>query len=284
MTFELTPTSNALSPVRLRALVKGASSTVAVAPPGGGRTYAWWLETLLESAGLPAEVRNAGTEGQRVTRALCDWDREVQQWSPDVIILNYAQYESMQGLLPRWLERNATGWHHHSGPVRERFRTEIVMPLWRRLARLSARVDKILDPGPFRTSPARTVGELHRLVEQTRMSGSPLIIVMDTWPLSQRWQKWFPGMSERVVTMRKEIVTWINELDDPEVRLFKLSEVVGRHDLDEALPDGVHFSAGLHREIAEELAKVILPWACEQPHLRRPGIDLSYVEESRSFG
>jgi hypothetical protein len=283
MTLEPESNWNGLSPVRLRAVVKGASSTVWVSPPGGPRTnqtYAWWLETLLESAGLPAEVRNAGGEAQRVKTALCDWERDVQQWSPDVVILNYAQYECMQGMVPRWLERHATGWHHHSGPVRERYREQILRPAWRKVTRFQGRLDRLMDPGPFRTSPARTVGELRRLVEQIRLAGSPLVLVMDTWPLANRWRQWFPGMSVRIVEMREQIVAWIDETDDPGVRLFQLSEVVARHDLDEALPDGVHFSAVLHREIAEGLAKQILPWAAEQPHLKRPGIDLSYFDRA----
>jgi hypothetical protein len=275
---------NGLSPVRLRALVKGASSTVWVAPPGGPRThqtYAWWLETLLESAGLPSEVRNAGAEADKVTRALCDWGRGVQQWSPDVVVLNYAQYECMQGMLPRWLERHATGWHRHSGPVRERYRKRILTPAWRQLTRMQGRVDKVMDPGPFRTSPEKTVAELQRLVEQIGLSGSPLIFVMDTWPLAKRWREWFPGMNERIVRMREHIVAWTDDVTDPNVRLFPLSQVVSRHDLDQALPDGVHFSAELHREIAEELAKEILPWAAGQPHLNRPGIDLAYFDRPR---
>jgi hypothetical protein len=265
----------ALPPVRLRALIKGASSTVTVAPQGGPRTnqtYGWWLGVLLENAGLPSDVRNVGIAAQKVTQAMCDWEREIKQWSPDVVVLNYGEYECMPALLPRWLERHATGWHHHAGSLRNRYRTKILEPLWRRLASYQGFIDGLLDPGPFRTSPRRTVEELSRLVEMTRAVSGPLILVMDTWPLGTRWRKWFPGMDQRVVEMRKEIVSWLTTNEDPEVRLFRLSEIVGRRPVDEALPDGVHFSAALHREIAEELAKEILAWAAGQPHLQRSGM------------
>lgn len=264
-----------LAPKRLRALVKGASSTVAVAPSRGARThqtYPWWLEALLESAGLPSEVRNAGVEGQRITRALCDWEREVQQWAPDVVILNYGQYECMPGMIPQWLERHATGWHRHSGPVRDRYRQSVISPLWRKLAVYQQKLARSMLTGPFRTSPERTIAELARLVEMIQSTGSPLVIVMDTWPIAPRWQHWFPGMQERSVSLRSEMVSWIDDVDDPGIRLFKLSEIVGAHEIDDAVPDGVHFSADLHREIAENLARVVLPWASQQPHLKRPGL------------
>ncbi|MFZ0667579.1 MAG: SGNH/GDSL hydrolase family protein [Acidimicrobiales bacterium] len=234
---------------------------------------------LLESLGLPAEVRNAGVEAQRVNRALCDWDGEVEQWSPDVVILNYGQYECMPGLLPHWLERHATGWHHHSGPVRDRYRIKVLTPIWRKLVRYQMMADQYVHSGPFRASPQRTVTELARFVEQLKTVSSPLVIVMDTWPIGPRWERWFPGMQRRVVVMRKTIERWIESAEDPEIRLFPLSEIVSRHDPEESMPDGVHFSAGLHREIAEELARAILPWAATQPHLRRPGMKLDFVDE-----
>jgi hypothetical protein len=266
-----------LPPVRLRGLVKGASSTVGVAPMGGPRTnqtYAWWLEVLLESCGLPAEIHNAGIEGQPIQRALCNWDTEVQQWSPDVVVLNYGQYECMPGLLPHWLERHATGWHHHNSPIRDRYRLQFFMPAWRKVVRYQMKVDEYVNSGPFRASPKRTIIELSRLTEQIKTVGTPLVIVMDTWPLSGRWAHWFPGMPRRIEIMRNAIVDWVESTNDPNIRLFRVSEIVKRHDLEEALPDGVHFSSGLHREIAEELAREVLSWAVTQPHLQHPNIRL----------
>ena len=265
-----------LRPVRLRGLVKGASSSVWVAPPGGARTnqtFAWWLEVLLTSAGLPADIRNAGAEAQKVTKALCDWEREIQQWSPDVVVLNYAQYECMPGMVPRWLERHATGWHRHSGPVRNRYREKVLTPVWRRLTRAQRRADELKLPRPFRSSTAKTISELQRLVEQIQLAGNPLVFVMDTWPIALRWQKWFPRMNERTVELRQALEAWLGSSGGTNVRLFRLSEIVARHDLEEALPDGVHFSADLHREIATELARQVLSWAHTQPHLQHPGMD-----------
>jgi hypothetical protein len=267
-----------LKPVRLRGLVKGASSSVWVAPPGGSRTdqtFAWWLEVLLNSAGLPAQIRNAGSEGQKITQALCDWETEIQQWSPDVVVLNYAQYECMPGMLPRWLERHATGWHRHSGPIRNRYRQKVLNPTWRRLTRLQRRADELNLPRPFRSSTGKTILELERLVEQIQLAANPLVFVMDTWPIAPRWQKWFPKMSERISELGEAMTSWAKESSDPNLRLFRLSEIVAGHDLEEALPDGVHFSAELHREIASELAREILPWAATQPHLRHPEMDVT---------
>jgi hypothetical protein len=272
MTLEPASIWDGLPPLRLRVLVKGASTAVWVEPPGGARTnqtYAWWLEVLLEKAGFPSDVRNAGREAQKITKALCDWEDDIQQFSPDVVILNYGIYECMPGMLPRWLERHAVGWHHHSTPIRDSYRAKFLAPTWRRLVTYQQALDSRLDRGPFRTSPQRFIAEMQRLVEMIRVVGSPLVLVMDPSPVSSRWQKWFPGMSDRLDALRVDLVKWLGGLGDPNVRLFGLSEIVFRHDLEEVLPDGAHFTASLHREIAQELANEIAAWAADQPHLKR---------------
>jgi lysophospholipase L1-like esterase len=226
----------------------------------------------LAAAGLPAEVRNAAVEAQLITEALCNWGAEVQQWSPDVVILNYGEYECMPGILPRWLERHAIGWHKHPGRIRERYAANVVKPTWRKLARLQQIVDRIMDPGPFRVRPARATAELARFVDQVRIVGSPLILVMDTWPPSARWRDWFPGMHKRSDAMRAALVEQVRLIAEPDVRIFAVSEIVMARDLETALPDGVHFSADLHHEIASRLASVISEWAAQQPHLQHPGL------------
>lgn len=266
-----------LPPLPIRVLVKGASSTVAVAPPGGPRTeqtYAWWLEVCLTAAGLPAQVRNGGAQGQKVGQALCAWHDEVELWSPDVVILNYGQYEGMPGLLPYWLERHATGWHHHSGIVRDRYRKHILMPVWRRLNRMQRPLDRLMSrPGPFRSSPGHLGTEMSRYVDQVRLIGSPLVLVMDTWQLGPKWRQWFPGMQARADRNGQVLAKWVADRGDPDVRLFRVSEIVDRYPPEISVPDGAHFSAQVHREIAEALAAEVLPWAAGQPHLDRPGLD-----------
>jgi hypothetical protein len=264
-----------LPPIPIRVLVKGASSTVVVEPPGGPRTnqaFAWWLEAMLRAGGFEATVRNAGSEGQRVTRAVCNWEAEVQQWAPDAVVLNYGQYECMPGLLPYFLERHATGWHRHSGPFRERYRRRVADPIWRKLARYQRRAPGwLVAIAPFRSSPKRTLTELRFLIDKIRTVGTPLVIVMETWPVGSRWRHWFPTMHESAVKMREEIENLVSGYGSSDVYRFPMWELVGGLDLDKALPDGVHFSGDLHRKIAEGLSAVVLEWASQQPHLRHPG-------------
>jgi hypothetical protein len=272
------PSWDGLKPRPIRILVKGASSTVWVAPPGGSRrrqTFPWWLQAILDTAGMPAEVRNAGGEAQMITMALCNWDQEVQKWSPDVVILNYGMYECMPGILPRWTERLATGWHTHPGPVRRRVRRRIIPPVWKLLAEFQRRLDKALNPGPYRVKPKRILAELTRYVDQIKIVGSPLVLVMDPWTTSSRWSEWFPGMDLRAARLRALVHDWLNNRGDPDVRLFPLADLIFARDVDAALPDGVHYSATLHRDIADELAAVILEWAGKQDHLQWPAVDLT---------
>ena len=265
-----------LKPVPIRVLVKGTSSTLWVSPPGGAstrQTFPWWLGAFLNDAGLPAEVRNVAREAQKISEALCDWDVEVQRWSPDVVILNYGEYECLPGILPRWMERIATGWHWHPGPVRNRGRRRLVKPAWRHLTAMQVRLDRALDPGPYRVRPKRVLRELGRVIDQIQIVGRPLVLVTDPWSPSSRWRTWFPGMEARTTELRAVMRQWVADRANPDVRLFPLSDLVhGQDDLDVALPDGVHFSAKLHREVGEAMAGVILQWAATQPHLQWPRV------------
>lgn len=261
-----------LPPMPMRVLVKGASSTVVVEPPGGPRTnqaYAWWLEAILRAGGVEATVWNAGTEGGRMIRALCDWEEQVQQWAPDVVVLNYCMYECMPGLMPYWLERHATGWHRHSGPVRERYRSRLVDPMWRRLARLQRRAPaRVVAMNPFRTSQARTLSELRLFIQKVRTVGTPLVIVIGAWPVGSRWRRWFPTMQSNVDSMRVGMEEVVAGFQTDDVRLFPMWELIEGHGVDEAVPDGAHYSGPVHREMAEGLSEMVLEWARHQPHLR----------------
>jgi hypothetical protein len=70
--------------------------------------------------------------------------------------------------------------------------------------------------------------------------------------------------------MNRTIADMVARQNNPDVRIFPVSEAVARHvpDGENPTPDGFHYSAALHREIGRELAAEILLWAEKQPHLQ----------------
>jgi lysophospholipase L1-like esterase len=61
----------------------------------------------------------------------------------------------------------------------------------------------------------------------------------------------------------------IKSLNDPEVQLFPLGAIVGQRPGSQAVPDGVHFSAEVHKEIAAALTRDIEAWVRQQRHLQQ---------------
>jgi len=74
----------------LRVLVKGASRS--------DLDISRVIETELQAAGCPAEVRCTATPAERTKVALRTWQEEVLPWSPDVVILGYGETEAIQRL------------------------------------------------------------------------------------------------------------------------------------------------------------------------------------------
>jgi hypothetical protein len=263
--------------VPARILVKGCSTAVWVAPPSGGRTdfvFSRWLEALLPARGLQCVVRNAGVHAEQITEAMCRWGDEIEGWSPDVVVLNYGVIESLPKILPRPLHRHVHSWHRHAGGLRHAYRAKLVDPVWRTaLRRFQRFVDGALGPAPARVSPGRMKAELVHFVRQTRQVGSPLVLVLDVWDPGPLWQHWMPGSLSRARRHRSAMAEAVEEFGEPDVRLLRASDVVHRHPADFAIPDGVHLSPTLHRELAEMLAGEILSWARGQPHLSAPRVE-----------
>jgi hypothetical protein len=64
--------------------------------------------------------------------------------------------------------------------------------------------------------------------------------------------------------MNEAIAAMVRRVDDPNVRLFRVSQLVDRYaegDVDRATPDGFHYTAEMHRLIGAALAGEISEWA-----------------------
>lgn len=262
-------------PLPMRVLVKGPSTVVWLSEMGGQRTdftFPRSLEAHLLAAGQPVQVLNTAIASERAKTTLRSWQREILAWSPDVVILLYGQYESIHLIAPWWLERHANSLRRRPGRVREAYRKRLLGPAWMSLARFQAKLDRKIDSTVFGGRPRRIVAHLERLIERSQLTGSPLVYVFEILPPAKRWQSWFPGMAERTVVMNAAIADLIDRIDKPNVRLFPMQDLVKRNftDIEEATPDGGHFSAELHRVIGEALSADILEWAATQPHLKPP--------------
>jgi hypothetical protein len=264
-------------PQPIRVLVKGASTVVFLAEPGGPRTdfnFGRVIEAEILAAGRPVEVRVHGVPSRMAKHSVLTWQQDVIGWSPDVVVLHHGHYESIHYVLPRWVERyaNSKRWRPH-GRIHDFYRKKVVRGAWVTLAKWQSRADRRFDSTLFKRKLFRVAADVERLIEQVQTVGSPLVLVLEVVPPGRRWQSWMPGLTERTAVMNAALEAAVRRIDRPNVRFVRTVDVLTA-ELDEGeepTPDGGHYSARAHRVLGGLLSREILAWADTQPHLQVVG-------------
>ena len=259
-------------PLPLRVLVKGASTVNWTSYMGGPRTdmaYPRVVEAALHTVGRPAVVRDTSYAAALTKAALSEWQSEVVPWSPDVVVLHYGQMECLHLFLPRRLQQHAQSIQTRRGPVRDVYRSYMLRPVWRLLARLQQRLDRQFPQALIGRRRRRLAADLELLVGRIRSVASPLVLLMEIDPPGDNYRDWFPGFAERIELMNETLREVVGRIDSPDVRLFPtravLSEITARGR--PTNPDGAHYTPAGHRLIGRALAHEIATWADNQVHL-----------------
>lgn len=260
-------------PLPVRVLVKGASTVNWISWMGGPRTdftFPRVIEQELLADGRPAEVRTITMTSEQTRTVLSTWQREILGFSPDAIVLLYGHYESIHLFLPRWLERHANSLKAKPRLLPGLYRKHVLRPAWMALARLQARLDSRLPATVHRRRIRNVAADLETYIGHVQEVGSPLVLLVELLPPATRYRSWFPGMAARIALINAAIEEMVDRVGSPQVRYFRVSELVDKYaggDIDEATPDGFHYSPGMHREIGTALAEQVAEWADTQPHL-----------------
>jgi hypothetical protein len=240
---------------------------------GGPRTdfaFPRALEDELRSQGRPAEVRNTAVLGTPTHSFFEPFERDVAQWSPDVIVIVAGHYETIHLFLPRWFERYANRVNYRPGQFDDFYRRRVIRAIWKALADIQSKLDGRFGLGACRRRLRRSAKDCENYIKLAQQVGSPMMLVFELLPPAPRQQEWFPGMAGRIARVNEEHAAVIERAGLPHVRMFRNSEVAARlygDDQAAATPDGFHFTPELHRSIGSELAEQIAAWAETQPHL-----------------
>lgn len=257
-------------PLPIRVLLKGASLNHDLSERPQRREHAGYgrvLEESLLDSGHGVDVWNAAVASQPLTHAFRTWEREVKAWAPDVVVLTYGYYEAVHLLLPRWLERHANSLKARPGPVRSVYRRTILRPVWKTLARIQQRVDRVVGARGFRRSARRFETQLVGYIDRTREVGQPLIVLFEFLVPGPRGQSWFPGMAARAELMNVALRKVVTHYDSPDVILLPVPEIAAENLAPDELPapDGFHYTAKLHAHVGQALADRISDWVKDQP-------------------
>ena len=267
----------AAGPARLplRVLVKGSSTVVYTSWMGGPRAdllYPRVLEAEILAAGHPVEVRVTAFPAERARRALRNWTRDVLLWSPDVVVLHYGHADSIHLFLPRWLERHVNTLGKEGGPVRSRYRRWVLRPTWIALAKLQTRVDAVVGLRLATRRSRKVAEDLEELIGRVRWVGSPLVLLPQMHPIGEQYRRWFPRIEARMELLDELVADLVKRLDDPDIRVFPVREHLLRvlEEGRDPVPDGSHYTPEVHRAVGRAMARTVLGWAEDQPHLVLP--------------
>lgn len=267
--------TNAPLPHPVRVVVKG-SSLVVMVPDWNGEPGEYsmprWIQNGLLDRGRPCELDNRGVAGERTRSALRHWETDVMASSPDAVVLGYAYYECIHGLLPHWLERHVNTFNGRTGPFRTRYRGWLLRPAWKVLAQTQRVLDARLGDRLFRRRARRIVHDYELLVSRTRTvaPGSPTVFVLGLFGPGGKAGGWFPGMQARIDLMNRALVAMVTRFDSPGVRLVPVGELAAALDPGEdPVPDGMHYSPRMRRIIGDWIAAEIdaaIPSPGPPPH------------------
>lgn len=267
-------------PLPVRVLVKGPSTVNWISWMGGPRSdfsYPRVIEDDLLAHGRPATVRNTGVLGEPVRAWFPAWERDVLQFSPDVVVLSAGHYEAVHLFLPHWFERHANLVATRGGAASRLYRKLVLRPFWKFVVTAQGKLDTVLPTRVRRRRIQRAVADTEAFIRHARQVGGPLVLVLEVLLPAPAQSRWFPGMAGRVELANALLREAVEGFGDSDVRWVATGEIAQKHygeDLQMATPDGFHFTPELHRAVGEELAREIREWTDGQAHLqpeRRPG-------------
>lgn len=256
-------------PLPIRVLLKGASLLHDMSEKPQTRDQAVFgrvLEASLLASGFGVDVQNTAVASQMMPHAFRTWEKDVKAWAPDVVILTYGYYECVHLMLPRWLERHAHSLKARPGRIRSFYRWKLLRPVWKVLAKIQQRLDRVVGARGFDRSVRKFEREMIYYIDQTRRVGQPLVMFVEFLVPGAIAQSWFPGMAARSELMNAALHRIRDHYDSPDVILVPVPDIVAeRMEPDEpANSDGFHYTAALHKHVGEVMADYIREWVAGQ--------------------
>ena len=229
----------------------------------GEGTYSEVLADVLTGEGVPTVPHVSSEWFGFLTKSRKHYPELVRARVPDVIILHFGVNELQPWLAPVWLLKHLMTYGAATTRPARAYRQLLAPRLWKVLRGYRRRIAPLVGLRTWQTTPRRFRNALHRLLLQSRLDGQPLVLVLDIETPTDILRHFLPGIDERHRIYQELLEEVVTNLDDPEVRLVRVSEVAGGIAIG-AAPDGMHYTAVGHRLIGEHLADEVLTWLTER--------------------
>jgi len=230
------------------ALIVGSTD----APVEEPRPYPVLLERSLVASGVPARCTVRARSRLLLADCLRDFEDQVLQHSPDVVILNFGHYEAFSGAVPQLLRRYAYEEFPRQGVAALAVR-RLLGPALRRAARAVQVVHgRALGASAGRRSAARFARDLALLLHGIEaLACDPTVVLVSLTHAGTRFERQMPGINERIDRLNEVLRTAAADHGRARVRYFDATEALAgvrwRSD------DDVHLSADGHAVLAHRL-------------------------------
>lgn len=226
-------------------------------------TYVEVLADLLNGAGVPAVAHQECRWFDFLHRAMRQYVERVRRHSPDVVLVQFGLNEYQPWLLPVWVVRHLLVRNEAVSRTGRRYRRHVGEPLWRLVRGYRRRAARVVGMRTWQTTPLRFAGQLHRLLRKLRVEGRPLVLVFDVDRPGELLRHFLPGVDARHAVYQGVVADVVRETADPDVRLFRVSELTAALGPD-AMADGQHYTAATHRAVGEALFAEVTGWLEER--------------------
>lgn len=247
-----------------RVLVMGNSMTTIV-PNRRSRLdgpYAEILEVLLREQGFDAEVRNAGKEYELLPDGIHRYQEEERAWSPDVVVVNYGMADCQAPVIPKFVHNHFMTWETGLSKPARAYRRIVAARVWPQLRKYQRFAMRRVGLHSWRVNPQRYELELRRMILLARHDYR-FVCVIDINPPGDRLLYNLPHISPRrdvLQEVTERVVADVQQSDPDGVVRIPTAGLVDEMGINEAIPDGYHWSPPAQIRVAEMLAAEIVPW------------------------
>lgn len=252
---------------RLSVVVFGNSLSILQVPSRtrhADGTYGEVLRDLLEASGVGVDLHLEGRWFDFVPRGLRRYEESLRAHAPDVVIVHYGINEAQPWLAPVWLIAHLMSNRRATTRSARWYRAHVTPPAWRALRRYRRWAAPRVGLRTWQTTPDRFAASMRSLIHGLRYELRPLVLVIDLAPPTAILERALPGMHARHAVIQRALAEVVSGFADPDVRLVRLSDLVGELGEHAALPDGIHLHPQAHRRLGEVLAREVDAWLVAQ--------------------
>jgi lysophospholipase L1-like esterase len=201
-----------------------------------------------------------------VDQAADGYESLIRADQPDVVVIAYGINECMPRVVPNRLTDHLLDWNRRRGRVRDLYRGRFLPRVWPGVRWVQRKAAARLGLRTWRMTPYRFEQELRRLVGAVREDLHALVVVIAPAPPTEDILWLLPHLDERRDVYARLIARVVESYGDG-VRLVDPATLFSECD-DAAVPDGIHFSAEAHQQVAKVLTSLIEEWAAAHRPLR----------------